>query len=385
MTRWLAAIASAVLLSGQAGPSAGQTGLTDDEARRLIEQYKSLSAQTAIQQTQIQDLRRDLNQALRENGRLREELVKRGIDVEALLGPATTQPDQALRVFLFDSPEALVEYLRKNFTDRVRPDMTQLQRESAQAEFDSWLSSTTVLPSQVAWVVQVVDVWRAASPQDVVLHYSNDRDPLEPLLGSLTRSLDEVEMMELTVARLRAERQRRQELHARRVEEQSKAPATHKQLAQEAMRQAYDRLVDINVQLRQAEGRYAQFKSRGGQDRASTQPDHDEFRILIHARGARDHTVELTVFAQQQDAARLLAAPKGSLVKLRGWLTDAALGPQLQTMGLRLDRTQVLAVNVEPPVPPPAVPDAPSPPPAGAPEPDPQSGKEPAKEPAKDD
>ncbi|MDD4892065.1 MAG: hypothetical protein PHU85_19255, partial [Phycisphaerae bacterium] len=183
------------------------------------------------------------------------------------------------------------------------------------------------------------------------LPYAVDRQPLVPRLVTLARTLDELEMLELNLSRLKAEQKARKERHDQRIKEFANAKPTHKQLAEKLMAESYDRLKEINVQLRAAEARYHTRKNMGkGAPKATTRPDGAGFRIMMSAHGSRDNSIDVNIFCDEHDADRLMAAPKNSLVKVRGWISDIALSERLATMGYRIDHAEILAVNVEDPI-----------------------------------
>jgi hypothetical protein len=349
-------LATLALLMAVPGSARADLGLTEAEARRLIDEFKAARVQLDAQQKQLDDLREAMVKMQRQDAVLREELARRGVDVDQLLKPPATQSDTAAATLVFESPEAMAEHIRENFSQRIRPDMTQIMREAAKKDFTSWLNSAALLPTQVTWVFRIGDVWKATSPTEVNLTYASDRMPISDKLSKLARTLDEVEMMELNLLRLRTEQKARQERYSLRVKEQAEAPPTHRQLAEQVMKQAYDRFVEINAAVHKAEAGLT-LKKRPVRP-AKSQPDQGGYRIVMLAYGARDKTIELNIFCHDRDGNLLMSAPKGSLVKVRGWISDIAMGDRLSQLGYRIDHAEVIAVNVETPPPPPALPEA---------------------------
>lgn len=342
----------AVLAIGWAavGAAPGQA-ISEDDARRLADENRTLRAQYDVFQKHLSELQATISRLARQNDLLRETLVRRGVDVEALLAPPASQPHApAAPVLMFQSPEAMAEFLRAHYAQRVRPDLTQLQRQAALADFNGWLSGAAVLPTQVTWMFRMTDSWRATSPDKVGLSYFVDRQPLVPRLANLTRTLEEIEMLELNLSRLKAEQKIRKAAYELRTRQFAEARPTHKQLAEKDMKTAYDRYVEVNVLVRLAEGRYSARKTPKPARRVATRPDQ-EFHLIVHARGTHDDSLDVNIFCSEQDAERLMAAPKDSLLKVRGWISDIALGERLTTVGYRIDHAEILAVNCEEPAP----------------------------------
>ena len=349
-------LATLAVLLAMPGSARADIGMGEAEARRLIDEYKAARAQLESQQKQLDDLHETLAKLQRDDSLLREELARRGVDAAQLLKPPTTQADTPAVTLVFESPEAMAEHLRENFSQRIRPDMTQFQREAAKKDFTSWLNTAALLPTQVTWVFRIGDVWKATTPDEVNLSYAADRIAVSDKLPKMLRSLDELEMMELNLLRLKNEQKARKERYDIRIKELVEATPTHKQLAEQVMKQAYDRWVEINAAVHQAEATVT-LKKRPTHQPAKSQPD--EYRIVMQAFGARDKTIELNVFCNLHDGNLLMAAPKGSLAKVRGWITDIAMGDRLAQLGYRIDHAEVIVVNVETPPPPPVLPPLP--------------------------
>ncbi|MCG3180300.1 MAG: hypothetical protein BIFFINMI_02659 [Phycisphaerae bacterium] len=354
-----AAVILAAICAAAAAPAVAQPTdtLTPQELRQLIDDYKMMKLQFETLKTHVQNQRERLDALERENERLREALTRRGVDVEELLAPpTTTQPAVTADMLIFESPESVAQWIRDNYSARIRDDMTRLQRESAQKDFDLWLDSADLLVHEVDWILRVDDAWRAEPGDATPLSYSQDRQTLAPAMEEPGRCMTRLEMAEMQVRRLKARQQDLQGFYKQRVDEMNKAAGSRKGPAEERMKSAYADLIEVNAALRKAEGAYDTKLRIARQTGTTTQPDDKGYDIRIRGWGARDRNVELTVFCHEKFADRLMAAPKGSLIKVRGCLTDIAVGERVASVGLRMDQVQVLAVNVQSPPPPPAVP-----------------------------